>query len=107
MLANSIVSGVVSVPMDFYLGLERTFQDLNFSDGGRRIQSRNMQDDIRVGRAVYRAFKDRNEITKILTAPRPKGRGFPLHGAEPKPLYAIQDLQALRGLTLPARQLLY
>ena len=42
-----------------------------------------------------------------LTAPRPKGRGFPLHGAEPKPLYAIQDLQALRGLTLPARQLLY
>ena len=66
MLANSIVSGVVSVPMDFYLGLERTFQDLNFSDGGRRIQSRNMQDDIRVGRAVYRAFKDRNEITKIV-----------------------------------------
>lgn len=66
MLANSIVSGVVSVPMDFYLGLERTFQDLNFSDGGGRIQSRNMQDDIRVGRAVYRAFKDRNEITKIV-----------------------------------------
>jgi hypothetical protein len=40
-----------------------------------------------------------------LTAPRPEGRGFPLQQAEPKPLYAIQDLQALHGLTLPARQL--
>jgi hypothetical protein len=40
-----------------------------------------------------------------LTAPRPKGRGLPLHRAEPKPRAAIQDLQALRGLTLPARQL--
>ncbi|MDN4626767.1 hypothetical protein [Erwinia sp. PsM31] len=42
MLAKSIMSGVISVPMDFYLGLERTFQDLNLSDGGRRIQYRNM-----------------------------------------------------------------
>lgn len=40
-----------------------------------------------------------------LTAPRPEGRGFPLQRAEPKPRAAIQDLQALRGLTLPARQL--
>lgn len=66
MLARSIVSGVASVPMDFYLGLERTFQDLNLSDGGRRIQSRNMHDDIRIGRVVYQAFKDRNEIAKIV-----------------------------------------
>lgn len=66
MLARSIVSGVASVPMDFYLGLERTFQDLNLSDGGRRTQSRNMHDDIRIGRVVYQAFKDRNEIAKIV-----------------------------------------
>jgi len=66
MLARSIVSGVASVPMDFYPGLERTFQDLNLSDGGRRIQSRNMHDDIRIGRVVYQAFKDRNEIAKIV-----------------------------------------
>nr|WP_318269149.1 hypothetical protein [Pantoea agglomerans] len=52
--------------MDFYLGLERTFQDLNLSDGGRRIQSRNMHDDVRVGRAVYQAFRDRNKIAKIV-----------------------------------------
>lgn len=66
MLARSIVSGVASVPMDFYPGLERTFQDLNLSDGGRRIQSRNMHDDIRIGCVVYQAFKDRNEIAKIV-----------------------------------------
>lgn len=66
MLARSIVSGVVSVPMDFCLGLERTFQDLDLSDGGRRIQLRNMHDDIRVGRAVYTAFKNKNEIAKIV-----------------------------------------
>ncbi|MCI1678089.1 MAG: hypothetical protein LKK36_01450 [Ewingella americana] len=65
MLARSVMSGVISVPMDFYLGLERTFQDLDLSDGGRRIQNRNMQDDIRVGRAISKAFRDRNEITKI------------------------------------------
>ena len=40
-----------------------------------------------------------------LTAHRPEGRGFPLQRAEPKPRAAVQDLQALRGLTLPARQL--
>ncbi|CAI1881273.1 3-oxoacyl-[acyl-carrier-protein] reductase FabG [Serratia fonticola] len=44
-------------------------------------------------------------IETDLTAPRPKGRRLPLHRAEPKPRAAIQDLQALRGLTLPARQL--
>jgi len=66
MLASSVLSGVVSVPMDFYLGLERTFQDLDLSDGGRRIQSRNMHDDVRVGRAVYQAFRDRNKIAKIV-----------------------------------------
>jgi hypothetical protein len=66
MLARSIVSGVASVPMDFYPGMERTFQDLNLSDGGRRTQSRNMHDDIRIGRVVYQAFKDRNEIAKIV-----------------------------------------
>lgn len=66
MLASSVLSGVVSVPMDFYLGLERTFQDLNLSDGGRGIQSRNMHDDVRVGRAVYQAFRDRNKIAKIV-----------------------------------------
>lgn len=66
MLASSVLSGVVSVPMDFYLGLERTFQDLNLSDGGKRIQSRNMHDDVRVGRAVYQAFRDRNKIAKIV-----------------------------------------
>ena len=66
MLARSIVSGVASVPMDFYPGLERTFQDLNLSDGGRRTQSRNMHDDIRIGRVVYQAFKDMNEIAKIV-----------------------------------------
>lgn len=65
MLAKSIMSGVVSVPMDFYLGLERTFQDLNLSDGGRRVQYRNMHDDIRVGRAISNVFRNRNEITKI------------------------------------------
>lgn len=65
MLARSVMSGAISVPMDFYLGLERTFQDLNLSDGGRRIQYRNMQDDIRVGRAVSHAFRDRNEIISI------------------------------------------
>lgn len=65
MLARSIMSGIISVPMDFYLGLERTFQDLNLSDDGRRTQYRNMQDDIRVGRVISRVFKNRNEITNI------------------------------------------
>lgn len=44
------------------------------------------------------------DLIDQLTAPRPEGRGSPLHEAEPKPLYAIQDLQVLRVLTLPARQ---
>lgn len=65
MLAHSVMSGVISVPTDFYLGLERTFQDLNLSDGGRRIQHRNMQDDIRVGRAVSHVFRNRNDIIRI------------------------------------------
>jgi hypothetical protein len=31
---KAMAEGIKSIPMDFYLGVERTFQDLNLSDGG-------------------------------------------------------------------------
>lgn len=47
-LAQAIASGLISVPVDFYLGVERTLQDLNLADGGVRVQRRNFNDDQRV-----------------------------------------------------------
>jgi len=64
MLAQSVMSGVLSVPVDFYLGIERTFQDLNLSDGGHRVQRRNMNDDARVVRVIGRVFRNRHELAK-------------------------------------------
>lgn len=45
MSARAVISGIVSVPTDFYYGLERTMQDLNLSDGRRRTQQRNLNDE--------------------------------------------------------------
>ncbi|MGX9256343.1 hypothetical protein [Pantoea ananatis] len=42
------------------------FRIWTFLMAAGRIQSRNMHDDVRVGRAVYNAFKNRNEIAKIV-----------------------------------------
>lgn len=65
LIANAVVKGVVSLPCDFYLGLERTFQDLNLSDGGYRIQRRNFNDDRRVVLAIRSLIRDRNTIVQV------------------------------------------
>lgn len=65
LIANAVVKGVVSLPCDFYLGLERTFQDLNLSDGGYRTQRRNFNDDRRVVLAIRSLIRDRNTIVKV------------------------------------------
>ncbi|WP_210452361.1 hypothetical protein [Pantoea ananatis] len=65
MLATSLGEGLVSLPMDFYLGIERTFQDLNISDGGRATQRRNYYDDQRLVRALMRLFRDRNVLANV------------------------------------------
>lgn len=65
LIANAVVKGVVSLPYDFYLGLERTFQDLNLSDGGYRIQRRNFNDDRRVLIAIRLLIRDRNTIIQV------------------------------------------
>lgn len=65
LIANAVVKGVVSLPTDFYLGLERTFQDLNLSDGGYRIQRRNFNDDRRLILAIRSLIRDRNTIVQV------------------------------------------
>lgn len=65
LIANAVVKGFVSLPCDFYLGLERTFQDLNLSDGGYRIQRRNFNDDRRVLLAIRALIRDRNTIIQV------------------------------------------
>lgn len=64
-IAKAVAQGVISIPTDFYLGLERTLQDLNLSDGGSRIQQRNLNDDARVVRAVSFLVRNRNTLSKI------------------------------------------
>lgn len=64
-IAKAVGDGVISIPRDFYLGLERTFQDLNLSDGGYRTQRRNFNDDKRVFHAIEQLIKDRNTIAKV------------------------------------------
>lgn len=44
---KAMVEGIKSIPIDLYFGVERTFQYLNISDGGRYYQQRNMSDDKR------------------------------------------------------------
>ncbi|CNF00277.1 hypothetical protein [Yersinia mollaretii] len=62
---KAIAKGIKSIPMDFYLGVERTFQDLNLSDGGRLYQQRNMSDDARFLTAFNHLIRDRHIITKV------------------------------------------
>ncbi|WP_261371300.1 hypothetical protein [Yersinia mollaretii] len=47
------------------MGIERTFQDLNLSDGGRFYQNRNMSDDARFVKALNQLFRDRYIIAKV------------------------------------------
>lgn len=65
MTAQAIASGLISIPMDIYLGIERTLQDLALADGRTAVQRRNMNDDLRVMRAVGKLFRDRNTIKKV------------------------------------------
>lgn len=51
--------------MDFYLGIERTFQDLSLSDGGRSIQRRNFGDDERMYRALNKLFRNRTVLGQV------------------------------------------
>ncbi|PWC15427.1 hypothetical protein [Brenneria corticis] len=64
-LAISVADGIASLPMDFYLGLERTFQDLSLSDGGRNIQRRNFNDDARFYRTLVRLFKNQAVLKQV------------------------------------------
>ncbi|HDL8471725.1 TPA: hypothetical protein PXR37_003754 [Yersinia enterocolitica] len=62
---KAMAEGIKSIPMDLYLGVERTFQDLNLSDGGRYYQQRNMTDDKRFLNAFSNLIRDRFIIAKI------------------------------------------
>lgn len=64
-LAVSVAHGIASLPVDFYLGIERTFQDLNLSDGGRNIQRRNFGEDERMYRALNKLFRNRAILGQI------------------------------------------
>lgn len=64
-LAVSVANGIASLPMDFYLGIERTFQDLNLANGGRKIQRRNFGDDERMYRALNKIFRNRAILEQI------------------------------------------
>ncbi len=64
-IAKAVGAGIISLPMDFYLGIERTFQDLNLSDGGYKTQRRNLNDDKRVARAMGNLISDRNTIAAV------------------------------------------
>lgn len=64
-LAVSVADGIASLPMDFYLGIERTFQDLNLADGGRTIQHRNFNDDARMYRALNKLFRNRTTLGHV------------------------------------------
>ncbi|MCB5303202.1 MULTISPECIES: hypothetical protein [Yersinia] len=62
---QAMAEGIKSIPMDLYLGVERTFQDLNLSDGGRYYQQRNMFDDKRFLSAFGNLIRDRSIIAKM------------------------------------------
>ncbi len=64
-LAVSVAHGIASLPMDFYLGIERTFQDLNLADGGKNIQRRNFGEDERMYRALNKLFRNRAILGQI------------------------------------------
>ncbi|HHA0033452.1 TPA: hypothetical protein ACOEXB_000070 [Yersinia enterocolitica] len=52
-------------PWIYIWGVERTFQDLNLSDGGRYYQQRNMFDDKRFISAFSNLIRDRFIIAKV------------------------------------------
>ncbi|WP_145561341.1 hypothetical protein [Yersinia bercovieri] len=62
---KAMAEGIKSIPMDLYLGVERTFQDLNLSDGGRYYQQRNMVDDKRFLKVFDNLIRDRFIIAKV------------------------------------------
>ncbi|CNE69534.1 Uncharacterised protein [Yersinia rohdei] len=62
---KAMAEGIKSIPVDLYLGVERTFQDLNLSDGGRYYQQRNMFDDKRFINAFSNLIRDRYIIAKV------------------------------------------
>lgn len=65
-LAISIVDGVSSIPLDIYLGIERTIQDIGAGDGRKNTQRRNFNDNSRMLKAIGKVYRDRNEIRKII-----------------------------------------
>lgn len=65
MTVQAIASGLISIPEDIYLGVERTLQDFGLSDGRSFTQRRNMDDDLRVMRALRNLIRDRNTIRKV------------------------------------------
>lgn len=76
-----------------------------FAYYGYHVSLNTFDNPVRFGNGMDRKIGSKVLRVEQLTAPRPEGRGFPFQRTEPKPRVAIQDLQALRGLTLPARQL--
>ncbi|MHC5174490.1 hypothetical protein HF675_12075 [Serratia sp. JUb9] len=62
---KAIALGIASIPRDAYLGLERTLQDLNLSDGRSYYQRRNLAEDARFARGMIKIAKNRNQIYDI------------------------------------------
>lgn len=66
-VGKAIFDGVISIPGDAWAGLERTFQDLNMSSGGRYYQRRNLDDDARFGRALRKLVSNPRTMWDIAT----------------------------------------
>ncbi|MDQ9474993.1 hypothetical protein ACUNGS_19585 [Serratia sp. IR-2025] len=61
-LAKAVFDGVVTIPADFYFGLERSFEDLNLTAGGFLYQSRNRAEDERFLRGITQVFRNKNVL---------------------------------------------
>ncbi|BEO77140.1 MULTISPECIES: hypothetical protein [Serratia] len=61
-LAKSVFDGVVTIPADFYFGLERSFEDLNLTAGGFLYQSRNRAEDDRLLKGLAQIVKKPNVL---------------------------------------------
>ncbi len=64
-IGKGVIDGVVSIPVDFYYGIERTLEDLSLSDGGQMYQSRNFDDDSRLYQGLKRICANRTVIIQI------------------------------------------
>ncbi|UJD79850.1 hypothetical protein [Serratia rubidaea] len=61
-LAKAVYEGVITIPVDFYFGLERTLEDLNLTAGGFIYQSRNRAEDDRFIKGIIQVAKNSNVL---------------------------------------------